>query len=67
MLATGRHHPVRTVNMAADYLAGAHRFDDRVDAENEIGHFFHADIVGAGVEDEQVNAAMLPVVARDGV
>ncbi|WP_368389311.1 hypothetical protein [Mesorhizobium sp. LMG 17147] len=53
--------------MAADCLAGADWFKDRVDAENEIGHFFDAEIVGAGVADAQVNGAMLPVVARDAI
>lgn len=48
-------------------LAGEHQFKSRVDAENEFGHFLYAGIVGAGVEDAQVNGGMLLVVARDTV
>lgn len=54
--------------MAANSFAGAHRFKDGVDAENEFGHFLHAGIVGAGVEDAQVNGGMLlswPVMLSD--
>ncbi|WP_287308680.1 DUF2285 domain-containing protein [Mesorhizobium sp.] len=32
LLAAGRHHPIRPVYMAANSLAGAHRFKDGVDA-----------------------------------
>ncbi len=51
--------------MAAKSLAGADRFKRRVDAENEIGHLLFAGIVGAGVQDPQVNREMLPVVTRE--
>lgn len=54
---------VRPVDMAANSLAGAHRFKSRVDAEKEICHLLYAGIVGAGVEDAQVNGGMLPVVS----
>lgn len=65
LLATGRHHPVCAVDMAADSLAG--EVLRPVNAENEIGHVLDAGIVGAGIEDAQINGAMLPVVARDVV
>lgn len=64
-LVAGCHYPVRPVYIAANSVAGAHRFKSRVDAENEIGHLLYAGIVSAGVEDSQIDIEMLPVIARE--